>query len=222
MISTVLSFLAIFAFYGGIFAVFVQICRNPNLWKPKYPEWVYGMQSTLRQNLKNSVVLYLLFPYAFVLAEVSARLSPQFFGLLAVLGLVLGGWVCTRLIYQLNAPRRDFERTYDEGVEVTAKILNRHADTLSNPRFVGGSGLAAEATVAVGAAMILNGQWQLDIEFEIEGQKITDRRKVDSQIYYRFLRSETLPILVRPEAPKAWIPLLERRAADSSRQALAA
>ena len=92
-----------------------------------------------------------------------------------------------------------------------AKIL-RAAETTGRDLYLLNNHSALDMiTVTVGAYRIIEGTWTLRIRFELDGRQIEDERKVSSQAFYRFRSCEILPILVRPEAPEAWIPLLGHR-----------
>ncbi|MEM8932017.1 MAG: hypothetical protein AAGE94_12635 [Acidobacteriota bacterium] len=108
------------------------------------------------------------------------------------------------------APSKTADEDDDWGVLVDAKILKRREKTLQNPRFLGGSESNAQATVAVGAYLILTGQWSMTIEYEVDGHRVVDHGKVSSQVYYRYAKADTMPIRINPLTPTEWRPVLDR------------
>ncbi|MEM8933105.1 MAG: hypothetical protein AAGE94_18100 [Acidobacteriota bacterium] len=219
----VLSAVAAALFVVGLpIAGLVWLHRHPEWWTGKYPDWVYGMETRLRLNIKRMVMVLALGLAAIGLVDRGILESGS---QLALAGIVATLFVVVAF-HGLGVHRRAFERTADEGVEVVARILGDREQTLGHPRYVGGAELVAQAAVAFGAALIWKGQWTMEIEFDVEGRTVVDRRRVSSQTYYRFASGDTMPILVRADQPKAWVPVLgdlpwrdettERRGAPSA------
>ncbi|MCG8459532.1 MAG: hypothetical protein MI919_24905 [Holophagales bacterium] len=207
--STAGILLVIVVYLGGPVFLLAWLYRHPEWWLAKYPEWIYGMETRLRLNVKRAFAVgFLLWALTLVLGGIIGPVEGDAAWQLplALLVAIPLGVATARAI---EKPRRVFERTYDQGILVIARIRKSRQRNLACGRYViGGSELGAQATVMLGAALIWSGPWSMEIEFELDGQSFEDSRRVSSQAYYRFRDSKTLPILVRPEDPKSWVPVL--------------
>lgn len=202
--------------YALPFAAIWWFLRRRNLFgKPRFPDWIYGLSNSFRFSLARLGfafgLLFSLLHLQFIW-EAEAHPPEGAKGFLAPLIMVsLVTLALGHHVFKTSRLRRSYERTYLEGVPVTATIVCRSENSLRPTPGMGGTMAGAEATMARGAYLIVKGAWKVTIRFQLDGTCIEDTRRVCSRVYYRYRGASSLPILVRPDAPTEWVPELEPR-----------
>lgn len=169
---------------------------------PRYPGWIYGIYDAFRYRLATLGVFGSIL--SIIVGSMALWEATRGMGILSLALGAAGVLILGSYASRAHRRRREFEQTYDHGTLIVARILE-FSESLWKPAHALGDSKLGEQ-VARGAASILRGTWTITIRFELKGRQIESRRRVPPTTFYRFHDCREMPILVRNEAPDAWIP----------------